>query len=85
VGHHGSATSSTEEFLAATAPREAVISVGRENTFGHPRGDVVARFAARGTRLYRTDMFGLTTFLLDREGGVRVADTGKVPGFDLYR
>ncbi|SFS06666.1 competence protein ComEC [Granulicella pectinivorans] len=85
VGHHGSATSSTEEFLAATAPREAVISVGRENTFGHPRGDVVARFAARGTRLYRTDMFGLTTFLLDREGGLRVADTGKVPGFDLYR
>jgi competence protein ComEC len=71
VGHHGSATSSTEEFLSAASPRDAIISVGRENTFGHPRSDVVARFAAHGVRLYRTDMAGLTTFLLDRNGTIR--------------
>ena len=71
VGHHGSATSSTDGFLAAAAPRDAVISVGRGNTFGHPRGEVIARLADRGVRLYRTDMFGVTTFLLGRDGGIR--------------
>ena len=71
VGHHGSATSSMEGFLAAAAPRDAVISVGRGNTFGHPRGEVIARLASRGVKLYRTDMFGVTTFLLGRDGGIR--------------
>ena len=71
VGHHGSATSSTEAFVAAAAPRDAIVSVGRNNTFGHPRREVIERFAKRGTKLYRTDMFGVTTFLLDREGGIR--------------
>jgi competence protein ComEC len=73
VGHHGSATSSGEEFLTAAAPRAAVISVGRGNPFGHPRGEVVARLAAHGVRLYRTDMFGLTTFLLGRDGSIDVS------------
>ena len=41
VGHHGSRTSSNPEFLAAAAPCDAVISVGRHNTFGHPRGEVI--------------------------------------------
>ena len=72
VGHHGSATSSTEAFLSAAAPRNAVVSVGRANTFGHPRGDVVTRFAAHGVHLYRTDMLGLTTFLLSRDGTLEV-------------
>ncbi len=71
VGHHGSITSSTLEFLAASAPRDAVISVGRGNTFGHPRGEVIGRFAAAGVRLYRTDEFGLTTFLVGRDGTVK--------------
>ncbi|RXH57928.1 ComEC/Rec2 family competence protein [Granulicella sibirica] len=71
VGHHGSATSSTEGFLAAVSPRDAVISVGRGNTFGHPRGEVITRLAGRGVKLYRTDMFGMTTFLLGRDGGIR--------------
>jgi competence protein ComEC len=77
VGHHGSATSSTEAFLEAASPKEAVISVGRENTFGHPRGDVVARFAEHGVRLYRTDMFGLTTFVLKRDGTVQASAGGR--------
>jgi competence protein ComEC len=73
VGHHGSRTSTTEEFLEAVRPREAVISVGRRNTFGHPRADVLARLEAEGARVYRTDRDGAETFLLDREGGVRAA------------
>jgi competence protein ComEC len=71
VGHHGSRTSTTPEFFAAVAPKDAVVSVGRGNTFGHPRFEVVERIGAAGTRLYRTDEFGLSTFLLGRDGGIR--------------
>ena len=70
VGHHGSRTSSTEAFVAAAHPQEAVISVGRRNTFGHPRSEVLARLAGIGARVYRTDRDGAETFLLDRAGGI---------------
>jgi competence protein ComEC len=75
VGHHGSRTSTTQEFLDAASPKDAVISVGVGNTFGHPRYEVIERIAEARTRLYRTDEFGLTTFLLGRDGGIR-----EVPG-----
>jgi competence protein ComEC len=71
VGHHGSRTSTTQEFLNAASPKDAVISVGVGNTFGHPRYEVIERIAEARTRLYRTDEFGLTTFLLGRDGGIR--------------
>ncbi len=71
VGHHGSRTSSTDAFVQALAPRDAVVSVGKGNTFGHPRGEVIQRFAAAGTHLFRTDEFGLMTFLLSRDGSIR--------------
>jgi competence protein ComEC len=71
VGHHGSRTSTTPEFFAALRPRDAVVSVGKGNTFGHPRFEVIERMAEAHTRLYRTDEFGLTTFLLDKAGGIR--------------
>ncbi|MCU1322367.1 MAG: internalization-related competence protein ComEC/Rec2 [Acidobacteriaceae bacterium] len=71
VGHHGSRSSTTAEFLAAVAPRDAVVSVGQNNAFGHPRFEVIERLALAHTRLYRTDEFGLVTFLLDEKGGIR--------------
>ncbi len=71
VGHHGSRTSTTQEFLDVAAPRDAVISVGKGNTFGHPRYEVINRIAEARTKLYRTDEFGLTTFLLSRDGRIR--------------
>jgi competence protein ComEC len=71
LGHHGSATSTSQEFLNAAAPRDAVVSVGRRNAFGHPRYEVLERLAGARTKLYRTDEFGLTTFLLGRDGGIR--------------
>jgi competence protein ComEC len=73
VGHHGSATSSTQDFLAAASPKDAVISVGRGNTFGHPRPEVIARFAQQSVKLYRTDMHGVTTFLLRPDGSIEAA------------
>jgi competence protein ComEC len=71
VGHHGSRTSTTQEFLDAAAPKDAVMSVGKGNTFGHPRYEVIERIAEARTKLYRTDEFGLTTFLLGRDGRIR--------------
>jgi competence protein ComEC len=76
VGHHGSRTSTTPEFFAAVAPKDAVVSVGRGNTFGHPRFEVIQRMALNKTRLYRTDEFGLTTFLLGRDGGIQAVTGG---------
>jgi competence protein ComEC len=71
IGHHGSRTSTNQEFLDAVAPKDAVVSVGRGNTFGHPRYEVIERIADARIKLYRTDEFGLTTFLLGRDGGIR--------------
>ncbi len=65
VGHHGSATSSTPEFLAAVQPRFAVVSVGFYNSFGLPRFDVMQRYAARHITTYRTDLAGAVSFYLD--------------------
>lgn len=58
VPHHGSRTSSSVVFLDAVAPRHALVTAGYRNRFGHPRGDVVARYAERGIELLRTDTQG---------------------------
>ncbi|HEY2496914.1 MAG TPA: ComEC/Rec2 family competence protein [Candidatus Angelobacter sp.] len=65
VAHHGSATSTTPELLAAVHPRYSVISVGYRNSFGHPRQAVLDRLQINHIRTFRTDLFGITTFLLD--------------------
>jgi competence protein ComEC len=79
VGHHGSRTSTTPEFLALAAPQDAIISVGRQNTFGHPRPEIIARLAQVHARVYRTDEFGLTTFLLDRDGRISTLTAASTP------
>jgi competence protein ComEC len=61
VPHHGSKTSSTDEFLAAVAPRIAVISVGEGNTFGQPHAAVLDRYQKDGVRVLRTDLDGAVT------------------------
>ena len=58
VGHHGSSTSSTDEFLAAVHPAAAIISVGADNPYGHPSADVLTALARVGARVVRTDMLG---------------------------
>ncbi len=79
VGHHGSRTSTTPEFLALVAPREAIISVGRGNTFGHPRPEIVDRLAQAHVQVFRTDRFGLTTFLLGRDGSIAAVPYASLP------
>jgi competence protein ComEC len=58
VPHHGSATSSTPEFLAAVAPAVAVASVGGNNRYGFPRPEVEARYRDAGASFFRTDRDG---------------------------
>jgi competence protein ComEC len=65
VAHHGSATSTIPELLAAVRPHFAVISVGARNVYGHPRQEVLNRLAEARVLTYRTDMEGAVTFYLD--------------------
>jgi competence protein ComEC len=62
--HHGSKTSSTEEFLDAVKPKIALIPVGYRNRFRHPHPDVMARYTERGIKVYRTDEAGALTMKL---------------------
>jgi competence protein ComEC len=65
VGHHGSRTSSSPGFVAAVAPRLAVISSGVRNRFGHPHRPTLLTFARAGVRVLRTDAVGAVTVTTD--------------------
>jgi competence protein ComEC len=69
IGHHGSKTSTTSQFLAAVDPEVAVICVGANNTFGHPSAEVVGRLIDRlgEGSVYRTDEDGTVEFFTDGE------------------
>jgi competence protein ComEC len=58
VGHHGSDTSTSEDFLIAVAPSIAIFSVGKENDYGHPSTAVLALLAKHGVKVLRTDQHG---------------------------
>src|SRR5947207_10307265 len=68
VGHHGSRSATSDAWLDELAPHEAVISVGRHNRYGHPTPDVLARLAAHGVTVLRTDERGTITFSTDGHG-----------------
>ncbi len=65
VGHHGSKTSSSEEFLDQVNPQFAVISDGYKNQFHHPSPEVLERLAQHHAIVFRTDERGLITFRTD--------------------
>jgi len=65
VPHHGSKTSSSDAFVAAVAPKVAVVSVGEDNPFGHPFQGVVERYESAGVRFLRTDRDGAVTATTD--------------------
>jgi len=65
IGHHGSLTSSSPEFLDAVQPRFAVVSVGMYNSFKHPRPEVMRRYADLHVETFRTDLAGAVSFYLD--------------------
>lgn len=67
VGHHGSRTSSTEEFLDAMTPSYAVISCGEGNSYGHPHAQTLNRLRERKVKVFRTDEQGSIIAFCDGE------------------
>lgn len=65
VGHHGSESSTTEEFLAAVDPAAAVISVGEGNEFGHPHKKTMKTLEKSSATILRTDQNGTVTAIFD--------------------
>lgn len=66
VGHHGSSTTTSVNFLNAVSPKFAVISVGKENSYGHPSQSTLDKLNAYGVSVYRTDESG--TIVLTSDG-----------------
>jgi competence protein ComEC len=58
VGHHGSKYSTSDEFLQAVNPQDAVISVGKNNRYGHPAPETLERIKNKNIRILRTDELG---------------------------
>jgi len=74
VGHHGSAYGTTPEFVRAITPHAALVSVGRNNLFGHPAPSTIATLTAAGARVLRTD----------RDGAVVVHSDGRSFATNAY-
>ena len=60
VGHHGSRTSSSKEFIEETVPKYSIISVGKNNRYGHPNKEVLT--VLEESKIYRTDQNGSVMF-----------------------
>lgn len=67
ITHHGSKSSSTEEFLKVVDPKFALIGVGKNNLFGHPNDEIIERLKNHGIKIYRTD----------ENGEIRINTNGK--------
>lgn len=65
VGHHGSSTSTSDEFLEAVSPACAVISCGEGNKYGHPHAETMNKLRMMGITVYRTDEQGTVTATSD--------------------
>ena len=72
VGHHGSKTSSSNEFIKEISPKYVVIGVGKNNKFGHPNNGVLERLNNYGTKIYRTDEDGEISIIVNRKGKVKI-------------
>lgn len=65
VAHHGSASSTSSKFLKKVKPDYAVISVGKDNTYGHPTESTLKNLKNAGAKIYRTDRKGTITCISD--------------------
>lgn len=79
VGHHGSDTSTSSEFVSAVSPSIAVISVGKGNSYGHPTKNVLDTLSDQTVRVLRTDEVGTIRLMSDgsliRERGLGILST----------
>lgn len=80
IGHHGSVSSSSSELIEAVNPEYAVISVGKENTYGHPNTEVLQRLIDREVSIWRTDLYG--TIICSSDGQSVLFASDKDPSQD---
>ena len=66
IGHHGSNTSSGKEFINEIKPKYSIISVGKNNRYGHPKDEVLETL--RNSKIYRTDLDGSIEIKLNKRG-----------------
>lgn len=74
AGHHGSNTSSSEDFIRTVKPEVTILSYGKDNKYGHPHAEVVDRLKEIGSKIYATADIGTITVTTD---GVNYAVNGK--------
>ena len=72
IAHHGSKTSTTEEFLKLVDPRIALIGVGKNNLFGHPSDEIIKRLEEINVKVYRTDLNGEIEIIVNNKGNYLV-------------
>lgn len=65
VGHHGSSSSTSQKFLNKVSPEIAVISCGKDNSYGHPHEETLSALENAGVQVYRTDEMGTITVKTD--------------------
>ena len=71
VPHHGSKTSSSAEYVSWINPLFAVISVGKNNTYGLPKEEVLNRYRETGSQILRTDELGDIRFTVDKKNNIK--------------
>lgn len=72
VAHHGSKTSSREEFIKLVSPKIALIGVGENNKFGHPADITLERLEKENVKVYRTDQMGEVSITINKNGRIKV-------------
>lgn len=72
VAHHGSKSSSIQQFIEKVQPKIALIGVGESNNFGHPNQNVINRLKNINCNIYRTDKMGEITLTVNKNGKVEV-------------
>ncbi len=81
VGHHGSRTSTSDQFLAETTPEIALISDGQNNSYGHPHREVLDLFSKYNVKIFRTDEMGKVKLETDGE----FVDVQALKGVENFR
>lgn len=72
IAHHGSKTSSREEFIKLVSPKIALIGVGENNKFGHPADITLKRLEKENVKVYRTDQMGEVSITINKNGEIKV-------------
>jgi len=74
IAHHGSKYAATSEFLEKVSPKDAVISVGKNNRYGHPAEETIDRIIAHKINIFRTDERGDIKYICDNTGELCILD-----------